>query len=296
MGISGAARAATLELVAAAIPTDITPTWPPEFESPLDARSIEAVARAVPERGGTDDFDRIAFWGAALCWLTADAPTSEILKAAAAFNAGVAAFDSVVGRHSGSLSELTEALAPAELRRVVQDPDERLGEVSDDHAPVVALFQVALSTFGARWRRHSEQLSLGCDLLERMYRSELGLSSAPWSAKTLPTVFAGLLGTDDPIRIEFHRALGRFLADWDDWMDLDEDLVRLAPNRHLCLVGQPHLGGHVSRAIAMATSERARQRVRQRLRDDLAEVFAAADRAGSPVAERTSGFACEMLS
>jgi hypothetical protein len=276
------------------VPGDVDRMWPPRFARLLDEELLARMAEAVPERGGAERLEKIGWWGGAVCWMTADSEVDEtIFQAAAAFNLAVAAFDSVLDRGRESSADLVDALAPHHLHRVLVDPvGESFESVPAEVEPVIGLFHVSLAGFAEVWGDNGEQMSLALDLLTEMYRSEVGELHDPLPAKILPSVFLGLFGTCDRARIDMHRDLGRFLGSWDDWMDLDEDLLAGSPNVFLGVPG----GGasYVGRGLRFVVSG-GDGMAAQRLGDDLARVIEVVMQLDPLARSRTLGFIDALL-
>ncbi|MDF1596038.1 MAG: hypothetical protein P1T08_08075 [Acidimicrobiia bacterium] len=297
LGVSGSGRSETLELLRGVVPVDTECSPPPAFERLFDELLLARVAAAVPERGDTKRLSQIAGWGAAACWITAEPDTEDVVYAAAgAFNLAVAVFDSVLDRGPERSAALVGSLAPPHLARVLNDPErQRFEPVGSEHEPVTELFHVALAGFVGRWGNDRGHMSLALDLLSTMYRSEVGESDDPMPAKALPSAFLGLMGTNDPAHIDMHRALGRFLAAWDDWMDLDEDLLGFRPNRYL---GNPqgwNVMCYLVQAVKLVASSRAHRPVRSDLRRQLQATIHKAMALDHVARSRTLGFVEALL-
>jgi hypothetical protein len=97
---------------------------------------------------------------------------------------------------------------------------------------VVRLFDVSLSGAGRRFAGRPALVRQMSRLLDTMYRSELGLSRDRFAAKNLPVVYIGALGNPhgDERSERFFESFGYFIQLWDDWLDLTEDALALAPN------------------------------------------------------------------
>ena len=202
---------------------------------------LSSGANAVTSRGDVERLRTIAWWGSALAELVVerDSPARDsILTEAAAFNLGVALFDSVVDDLRIPAAPLVEALEPERMSARLSNPEGRaLESACGDSALelVVQLFDAMLSSAGRRLRARPDRRERLAIQLERMYASELGLAPDPFIAKLGPVLFIGALATDsdrdDAVRL--YSALARFCLEWDDWQDMADDLSRFAPNAFL---------------------------------------------------------------
>jgi hypothetical protein len=272
-------------------------TWPPEFEGELlDHHLLLRAARGTPERGDLPRLVQIGWWGAVVCWTTLDEiDGGEACRAAAAFNLAIALFDSVLDRGRNRSRELVAALAPHHLERVLVDPTgEEFAPVPLDQSCVTELFHDSLSAYARRWDGDPASVADALELLTAMYRSEIGEADDPFAAKSLPSVFLGMLGTRASGRLEMQEALGRFIASWDDWMDLDEDLTSLRPN---LLLGVPRglgLGPYLTRGVTSVVLGASRAS-RRRLCRELGAVVETASGLESDCRSRIFGFLDALL-
>ncbi len=160
------------------------------------------------------------------------------MQEAANFNLAVALFDSVVDQAPSHRTALANALTPRQMRRRLDAPGDPATAVHTREpvlVPVVGLFDEVLTSAGARYAGDPAGRRYLGDLLDAMYRSELGLSRDPFDAKRLPVVFIGALAgaRAKSSRATLFDALADFFWLWDDWLDLTEDLARVAPNAFL---------------------------------------------------------------
>ena len=218
-----------------------------------EAFHLSSVANAVVGRGDADRLRTIAWWGSALADLVldSDSPARDaILTEAAAFNLGVALFDSVVDDSAIPAGALVEALEPKRMAARLSSPYDQAFELSCRDSAldlVVLLFDAMLASAGRRVFTDVNRRDLLADQLESMYQSELGLAPDPFIAKTGPVRFIGALATSSDSAVRLYSALARFCQEWDDWQDMADDLSRFAPNVFL---GAPRLGaGAVAFAI-----------------------------------------------
>lgn len=220
-----------------------------------------ALALAVPARGDAASLRRILWWGSALGDIASAVRPDDrdrIVREAALFNLGVALFDSVVDRAPQLVPPLARALAPARLeaRLHASGADPVLAVDQPLLEPLVGIFDAALGSIGQRFRDEPAHLEHLRWLLERMFLSELGLSPNPFAAKTLPVTFIGALAGPSRDWTRVFDGLSRFMSVWDDWLDLAEDMRRLAPNaflggrRGVSLGGALYAGRSLARVAA----------------------------------------------
>lgn len=213
----------------------------PELANFSESQQLAEIAKRFSWRGNVKRLEKIAWWGSALGdvasvrWPT---DRSQILWEAASFNLGVSLFDSILEKETGKLALLARALDGVQLKVRLERPDithKPLTCTDSSLKLIVRLFDSALSGAGRRFRCWPAQIKYLSELLETMYRSELGLSQDPFAAKIMPTVFIGALGNhnQEEQAHRFFECLGRFIQLWDDWLDLSEDSCRLAPNAFL---------------------------------------------------------------
>lgn len=212
-----------------------------ELSSLSEDYSFSRISRAFRPRGTADELLRIAWLGSVLGDIASGGPGddwTEIATEAALFNLGVALFDTVVDESQGKVPRLAEALRPGRLSQRLSnpsDPESALSCGDADIRLIVQLFDGALCSMGRRFspdRAHLEHLA---HLLARMYESELGQSGDPFAAKVLPVAFIGELSAPSflkKMRLLF-AALSHYLHLWDDWLDIGEDMARMAPNAFL---------------------------------------------------------------
>ncbi len=206
-----------------------------------ETHQLAEIAKRFAWRGNIKNLERIAWWGSALgdvASVRRPIDRSRVLWEAASFNLGVSLFDSILENESDKFPPLARALDGVRLRaRLVRPSITHRPLTCDDNSLdlIVRLFDTALAGAGRRFNCWPAQIEYLSELLEVMYRSELGLSEDRFAAKTMPVVFIGALGNDyeDEQAHWFFGAFGRFIQLWDDWLDLSEDLRSLAPNAFL---------------------------------------------------------------
>jgi hypothetical protein len=199
---------------------------------------LSAIANAVVSRGDVERLRTIAWWGSALAELVVDSDSparDDILAEAAAFNLGVALFDSVIDDATIRAAPLVEALEPERMSARLSNPvsqEFRLKCRDSALELVVRLFDAMLSSAGRRLRARADRRERLANQLEGMYASELGLAPDPFIAKTGPVLFVGALATssESDSAVQLYAALARFCHEWDDWQDMADDLSRFAPN------------------------------------------------------------------
>jgi hypothetical protein len=272
--------------------------------SPLDLTQANGVepgflaelSHSVPGRGSAARLADIGGWGAVICDLTAVSgpDRDQLLAAASKFNIGVSLFDSMVDENSPAMTEVAAALNVGRLRGWLEDPASPNGSFPD--APVVQLFENALTSVGRHWMASPEHIRFLGDLLELMYMSELRRSDDPFAAKELPVLFLGAIGTSDPSQLDFYRRLGLFLAAWDDWLDQGDDIITRRPNIHF---GSPRGFGAVSyfgRAVwRVSTGLRSLPPVTAELERRLTSATASAESLGPPISDRAHAFLTALL-
>ena len=198
---------------------------------------LASIADAVVGRGDIGRLRAIAWWGSALADLVVDsnsAARDAILTEAAAFNLGVALFDSVVDDSTIPAGPLVDALEPCRMAARLSSPDESFELRCADSALglIVRLFDATLASAGRRLRARPDYRERLAKQLECMYASELGLAPDPFVAKIGPVTFIGALATsgDSDAAVRLYAELARFCQEWDDWQDMADDLSRFAPN------------------------------------------------------------------
>ena len=235
--------------------------------------------------------EECCWWGSALCdiGLSARGRSRDValLREGASFHLAFQLFDVVVDGFPRHTATLAEGLRPAALKMRVLNPNDeayRLRCADEATAPVVALFDDAIASIGRRLHAQPKRAFRSLRMLERMYQSELRISPDPYAAKTLPVVFLGTLADSEESGRASHRLffhLARFLSLWDDWVDLEEDMLRAAPNQFL---GHPDrtrtLGRarYVGRCVARVAVGRVLHReIERRLTSPLRKALTAAE-------------------
>lgn len=206
-----------------------------------ETHQLAEIAKRFVWRGNSKKLEAIAWWGSVLGDIASvrrPIDRSRVLWEAASFNLGVALFDSILENEPDRFPLLARALNGVRMKARLECPsttDRPL--ICDDYSLdlVVRLFDSALAGAGRRFSSWPAQIEYLSELLEVMYRSELGLSEDRFAAKTMPTVFIGALGNyyNGEQAHWFFEALGSFIQLWDDWLDLTEDFRSLAPNAFL---------------------------------------------------------------
>ena len=194
---------------------------------------VSELARRYPHRGDEEHLEQVGRWGAALCSIGVESSLDrvELLAAAASFNVAVSLIDSLVDDDESDESPIAEALRPDRLRIILADGAAESGHPSDEHDEVlVDVFESLLNRIGSNWRHEPKHIEFLGDLLQEMYDSEFGRSRDEFSAKQLPVVFLGAIGTSDEAYVDLFHALGRFIAAWDDWLDQYDDLTERQAN------------------------------------------------------------------
>lgn len=193
-------------------------------------------------RGEAEKLAKIAWWGSALGDIASTPQATDrlnIMWESAAFNLGVALFDSVLEKAADQTSMLlSRVLDPVHLQARMNHPsssDKQLTCQEPRLSLIVQLFDTVLSSVGGRLNSAPHRLNQLWKMLEAMYRSELGLSRDRFAAKTQPVMFIGGLANDprDSKAYIFFKLLALFIHFWDDWMDMAEDLRNPAPNAFL---------------------------------------------------------------
>lgn len=267
---------------------------------------LETLAWRIPWRGDAERLRTIAWWGSALGDLASDERRPErspILAEAAAFNLGVALFDSVVEHGHARCAQLTTALAPGRLRDRLLSPSTEGTRVAchDVSLDLVAgLFDRVLASLGQRLAGRPRHLESLAQQLDDMYRSEIGLTPDPFVAKSGPVIFIGALSEDaDPgYARRLFSALGHFCQLWDDSLDIAEDLRSGAPNAFLGVPRRAGVAGTarfwlngLGRVIA---GDRMHERITLRLAAGLRETLNAA-RECDPGTQRRALALCRTL-
>lgn len=203
--------------------------------------NIPLISQNYPSRGDTESLLRIAWWGSAwgdVACIENDKSNSLVLKESALFNLAIALFDTVVDEYPNLKSEITKIINPFKIRRRLYQPSKEYTALICDHpllGCIAHIFNDMLSSIGLRLSDQPQHLERIAQILESMYKSELRLSSNPFNAKRLPLLFIGLLSNVSYRCDVCHlfECIGDFIHLWDDWLDLSEDMIRLAPNAFL---------------------------------------------------------------
>ncbi len=183
---------------------------------------------------------RMAWWGSAFGDAALTAAGAErdvqVLLEAALFNLCVSVFDSVLDQRLPVAPTLVEALAPETLRG-------RLQNLRAENAPLrchessvsrlVGLIDAMITSMGLRLEDHPTRLQECLNLLARMYASEVHGTPDALEAKHLPIRFIGSLAVGPRPAARLFDPLARFFATWDDWADLETDLLNLQANYFL---------------------------------------------------------------
>jgi hypothetical protein len=232
----------------------------------------------------------VGLWGARLAGLGSSSNATArdtILLEAAAFNLAVALFDTVVDECPEALPPLASALHPGVLEHCLETANSKPAyeaAVDDRVALIPRLFGFVLGSAGERFRHDPEGRGDLARLLLRMYESELGFSSDPAFAKTLPVLWIGRLAgaSEGSASGRMFAELAAFIARWDDAQDLGEDWRNGRYNFYLC-----DRNGRWSPAWAMlagasrfAFPKRSARKVGADLETSLLAVLDAADHCG----------------
>jgi hypothetical protein len=249
-------------------------------------------------RGDPERLRQIVWWGAALADLPGTAIGTTRVEAGR-FNLAVALFDSVVDDTPSRVPPIARALAPDRLRVRLVEPDHPAAALTTDLRelePLVRVFDAALTGAGRRLRAQPRRLEQLGDLLETMFRSELGATPDPFLAKTLPVVFIGAL-VDGHTSARLFRSLAEFLWLWDDWLDLADDLCRLRPNAFLGPASSrtARTTACARGAVRLVVGPRAHSRLADRLERALASTLNAARQVGDETYRRTIAFHRELI-
>lgn len=275
------------------------------LERALPVQEAEALTAGLRLRGDAQCLRQIVWWGSALADLPQATPPAErntILGEAGRFNLAVALFDSVLDDWPRALGALVEALEPDALRRRLAAPGDADPVLQTDAAalqPLVRLFDTVLAAAGTRLREQPRRVERLAELLETMFRSELGLVPDPFLAKTLPVVFIGELVDPSVETARLFRTLAEFLWLWDDWLDLSDDLRHLRPNAFLGRRRERRLGAVVlggRGAVRLVAGPRAHGAVALRLDDTFRSTLVAARLADGGTYRRTLAFKRALLS
>ena len=199
---------------------------------------LAEVAKHFIWRGDCERLEAIAWWGSALGDISSVGQPiyrSQIIWEAASFNLGIALFDSILENDSDKFPLLAQVLHGKRLKArlecsSISDQPLRCDEYSLNL--VVRLFDRTLSSAGQRFSDSPSQIAYLSELLDKMYKSELGISDDLFASKTTPLVFIGALGNfhNNKNANSFFEAFGHFFHLWDDWLDLIDDFSSLAPN------------------------------------------------------------------
>lgn len=242
VGVLGDGRSRILNQLIAAVPGPAPETA--GLQPGLSADRLQRLAaqgrfsdlgEAFPTRGGTGRIGLIAWFGS----LVADigcAPTFRhrdlVLREGALFNLAVALFDTIIDDQPSRRRAAAEALRPEVLIAVLRGgvPLPNHGDTALNS--LVGLFNSTLLSTHRRLCRSPGTLSELGELLSRMYRSELGIDRDRFAAKILPVVYIGRLGdlADSPAVRDLYTRLSKFIALWDDWNDLADDILAGRPN------------------------------------------------------------------
>jgi hypothetical protein len=209
-----------------------------ELSAFSEMNKLEEIGQHFPWRGTAQRLETIAWWGSAVGDIACRRrpfERSQILCEAAGFNLGISLFDSILEHEPSKSPYLIEVLNEAHLKERMRDPLEADTQLICDDPTLdllVQLFDRALSSIGQRFAASVRQIDYLSELLQEMYRSELGLSNDRFAAKSLPIVFIGTWANpnEDERAFCFFDALGCFMRLWDDWLDITDDVRNLAPN------------------------------------------------------------------
>lgn len=246
LGCTGKSRGLLLEQLRTTLINEDLPTVQlglrrEDIQNVVPDHQADQLATGLPTRGDRAQLHQIAWWGSALGDIAAAQRCNErdaIVAEAGMFNLAVALFDTVVEDRRDWVSTLAAATAPTAMKaRLLAPRDERLA-LAVEHPVlhyVVALFDRMLAGVGTRLQDHPSRLQELGALLDVMFRSELGLESDPFAAKTLPIVFIGALGEpiSETCTTRLFAALAHYLSLWDDWLDMADDMRHLRPNAFL---------------------------------------------------------------
>lgn len=248
-------------------------------EAEVDAlvqRAPKHLAVLFPNRGERDCVRRIVSYGAMLGIVAAGAESplrGDVVFEAAMFNLGVALFDTVVDDHVASIPTLTAALRPDQISHAMRT-GERIARV--EHAWANAI----IDAFEAMARNVQGHGTACIDDLGRMLVDMHASEMSPGNrlqAKLLPTRFIGLLGDASGATTRLFESLAEFVALWDDWQDLADDLISGRAN---LFVGDNALARILCGALRIATGPLSRAQLRRRLVSSARRVLADADVAG----------------
>jgi hypothetical protein len=279
LGVAGQGRSQILSRLADTVPAPSTMVAGRDVG--LSADGLQRLAAewqfgsfgdAFPTRSGADRLSRIAWFGAVLADISCSPACDErdqVLREGALFNLAVALFDTVADDQPSRLAATAKALQPELLMLVLRD-GVRLPSRNDAAVDLlVDLFNDVLRSMNRRLRHSPVMIDRLGGLLDQMYRSELGVDHDRLAAKFLPTVFIGLLGDRRSSAAigSLHLKLSRFIAMWDDWQDLADDVIRRRANlfaydgygwsiSNVVRLGWRLIGGRVSHA-QIATALRA---------------------------------------
>lgn len=245
---------------------------------------IDALVQRAPKRldvlfsnrGEADRVRRIVSYGAMLGVVAAGAESplrGDVIFEAAMFNLGVALFDTVVDDHAACIPTLTAAVRPGQIGHALRT-GERIARVEHPWAnAIIEAFETMALNVQRRGAACVDELG---QLIVEMHAIEMSKGNR-LHAKLLPTRFIGLLGGASGATARLFESLAEFVALWDDWQDLADDIIAGRAN---LFVGDTALVRIVRAVLRIATGPLSRAELRRRLVSNARRVLADADAAG----------------
>ena len=257
-----------------------------------DQFAFAELAGALPSRGDGTRLEQIAWFGSALgdvACAVEGTRDDEVLSDAALFNVSVALFDTVSDDKPHLLPRLVGTVNPEALRPLLLGGDVCATDASEngDDLTIVrlaSLFRHVVARAGRRFAGQDAKLASLDASIRLMFDSETRAGASRRSAKTLPVTFIGALATR-AVSSPLFTALGEFLALYDDWQDLGDDIVRGRANSFVQLVD----GADAPTAywVSAAAALIAPSRIEARLVAAERRVLDASDCAGTNAGEKT---------
>ena len=264
------------------------------LRSTADRFAFAELAAAFPSRGDRTRLEQIAWFGSALgdiACAVEGTRDDDVLSDAALFNVAVALFDTVADDQPHLLSRLVATVHPDALRPILLGADGRAADASESEddsttARLASLFRHVVARAGRRFSGQRAKLSSLDAYVRLMFDSETRAGASRRYAKTLPVTFIGALATRAVFPSPLFTALGEFLALYDDWQDLGDDIVRGRANSFVQLVDG--VDAPSAYLLSAAAALIAPSRIEARLVEAERRVLDAANRPGTNAQEKTS--------
>lgn len=182
----------------------------------------------MPTRGDRRRLEQIAWFGSALAEIgcaEGGVVDRSLLIEGAAFNLAVALFDTLVDERAPGVDELTRVLAPDVLARILRGNFDVAHSRVEQIERIAQLFRFVVGRAGQRFAGDAPKLLVLEHQLRRMFESEISAGVSRADAKTLPIEFVGELCSRSAAPSRLFESLGSFLALYDDWQDLGDDVA-----------------------------------------------------------------------